>query len=334
MAEVKWIKIVTDVFDDEKILLIESMPDSDSIIVIWFKLLCLAGKINNGGVLMLNDKIAYTDEMLAAIFRKPINTVRLALKTFENFGMVELVNNVITIPNWSKHQTLEQLEERKEYMKNYMREYRERQKLIAIGENVNKCKANSKANVNALEVDIDKELDIDIEGEEDIEETITSTTLTKENIEAILNAWNKLGLQQLKSINANTNRHKMLKARLKEYSLEEILETIESIAKSTFLKGQNNRSWVITFDWFIKPNNFLKVLEGNYVDKVSESNPAKNAPVQQVPKTKTKFHLAKSRGDKYSADELEQLILGNQKNRRVGNAGGTDNIRQTGEDEL
>ena len=50
MAEVKWIKITTDVFDDEKILLIESMPSADSIITIWFKLLILAGKQNNNGV--------------------------------------------------------------------------------------------------------------------------------------------------------------------------------------------------------------------------------------------------------------------------------------------
>lgn len=54
MADVKWIKITTDIFDDEKILLIESLPDSDSIIVIWFKLLCLAGKMNNSGVLCRN----------------------------------------------------------------------------------------------------------------------------------------------------------------------------------------------------------------------------------------------------------------------------------------
>ena len=85
MAEVKWIKICTDIFDDEKILLIENMPEADSIIVIWFKLLCLAGKQNNGGVFMLNDKIAYTEEMLATIFRRPLNTVRLALKTFETY---------------------------------------------------------------------------------------------------------------------------------------------------------------------------------------------------------------------------------------------------------
>ena len=105
-AEVKWIKIVTDIFDDEKILFIEQLPEADSIIVIWFKLLTLAGKINNGGVMLFRDNIPYTDEMLATIFRRPINTVRLALKTFEKFGMVEIINNAITIPNWSKHQSL------------------------------------------------------------------------------------------------------------------------------------------------------------------------------------------------------------------------------------
>ncbi|MBP0987378.1 MAG: phage replisome organizer N-terminal domain-containing protein, partial [Oscillospiraceae bacterium] len=71
MSDVKWIKIVTDIFDDEKILLIEAMPERDAIIVIWFKLLCLAGKQNNGGVFMLSDRIAYTDEMLSVIFRRP-----------------------------------------------------------------------------------------------------------------------------------------------------------------------------------------------------------------------------------------------------------------------
>ena len=90
MASVKWIKIVIDVFDDEKMMLIDALPERDGIIVVWFKLLCLAGKQNNGGVLMLNDRIAYTDEMLSTIFRRPINVVRLALNTFEEFGMIEI----------------------------------------------------------------------------------------------------------------------------------------------------------------------------------------------------------------------------------------------------
>lgn len=131
MAEVKWIKIVTDIFDDEKMLLIESMPEADSVIVIWFKLLCMAGKQNNSGVFMLNDRIAYTDEMLATIFRRPLNTVRLAIKTFENFGMIKIIDNVLTIPNWEKHQSLDELEKVREKNRNRVAAYREKQKLLA-----------------------------------------------------------------------------------------------------------------------------------------------------------------------------------------------------------
>lgn len=156
MADVKWIKITTDIFDDEKLLLIESLPEADSIIVIWFKLLCLAGKMNNSGVFLMNDKIAFTDEMLATIFRRKKNTVKMALDTFQNFGMVEIVDNVITIPNWGKHQNLDQLENKREYMREYMQEYRKKQQGIACKTN---SKTNSKTNVSLLDKDIDKEID-------------------------------------------------------------------------------------------------------------------------------------------------------------------------------
>ena len=167
MSEVKWIKIVTDIFDDEKVLLIESLPSADSIIVIWFKLLCLAGKNNNNGVFLLNDRIAYTDEMLATIFRRDINTVRLALKTFEEYGMIEVIEGVITIPNWGKHQTMDKLEARKEYQREYMKSYREKQKeqieCKTNGKVYSKTNsevygntngnANSNTNVNTLDID-------------------------------------------------------------------------------------------------------------------------------------------------------------------------------------
>lgn len=158
MAEVKWIKIVTDIFDDEKILLIESMPDRDAVIVIWFKLLCLAGKQNNGGVFMLNDKIAYTDEMLATIFRRPINTVRLALDTFQHFGMIEIVNDCITIPNWNRHQSLDALEKKREYQRQLMKKRREEQRQIACNTNCDtNCDANCDANVSRLEREEERE---------------------------------------------------------------------------------------------------------------------------------------------------------------------------------
>lgn len=160
MAEVKWIKIVTDIFDDEKMLLIDALPERDAIIVIWLKLLCLAGKQNNGGVFMISDKIAYTDEMLATIFRRPLNTVRLALQTFEQFGMIEIINNTITIPNWEKHQSLDKLSQAKEKNRARVEAYRERQKQLV------KCNAYSNVTVTQCNA-TDKEGDIegDKEGE-------------------------------------------------------------------------------------------------------------------------------------------------------------------------
>ena len=134
MSEIKWIKITTDIFDDEKIMLIESLPEADAIIVIWFKLLCLAGKNNNGGVFVMNNRIAYTDKMLATIFRRKESTVQLALKTFEDFGMVELVDGVITIPNWDKHQNVESMDKVREQTKKRVAAYREKQKMLLSGD--------------------------------------------------------------------------------------------------------------------------------------------------------------------------------------------------------
>lgn len=171
--ELKWIKLCTNIFDDEKIALIESMPDADSIIVIWFKILCLAGKQNNCGVLMLSDRIPYTEEMLATIFRRPMSTVRLALTTFESFRMIEVVNGTITIPNWEKHQTVDAVERYKEQARERALNYRQRQKAIAaenssITHNVTRnVTHNVTHNVtvtqnHAIEEDIDKDIEEDI----------------------------------------------------------------------------------------------------------------------------------------------------------------------------
>ena len=133
MSEIKWIKITTDIFDDEKICLIDALPDHDAILVIWFKILALAGKHNRNGLLMMSDKVHYTDEMLATIFRRPLNTVRMALGIFEQFGMVEIIDGVITLPNWEKHQNIDGMEKIKEQTRNRVARHREKQKKLALG---------------------------------------------------------------------------------------------------------------------------------------------------------------------------------------------------------
>lgn len=157
MAEVKWIKIITNIFDDEKILLIESLPEADSIIVIWFKLLCLAGKQNNSGVFMVGNSLPYTDSMLATIFRRKESTVQLALKTFQEFGMIEIINGVITIPNWEKHQNLDQMEKIKAQTRERVAKYREKQKLIASNDSCNVTGNVTVTQRNAIDIEEDKE---------------------------------------------------------------------------------------------------------------------------------------------------------------------------------
>lgn len=131
MAEVKWIKLSTNMFDDEKIRLIEALPESDTILIIWVKLLAQAGKTNASGYIYLNENIPFNEEMLATIFNRPLATVRLALKTFQQFGMIEISeNNFISITNWEKHQNIDGLEKIREDTRKRVQKHREKQKQL------------------------------------------------------------------------------------------------------------------------------------------------------------------------------------------------------------
>lgn len=88
----------------------------------------------------------------------------------------------------------------------------------------------------------------------------------------VISEWNKLdeNIPKIKTLNASTDRYKMLKARINENGLDKVLEAIRSIGNSQFLQGYKT-NFVITFDWFIRPNNFVKVLDGNYLDRETTS---------------------------------------------------------------
>ena len=79
--------------------------------------------------------------------------------------------------------------------------------------------------------------------------------------------WNTLevyGIKKIIKIVPVTKRHNSLTARIRQYGLEAVINAIDNIRSSNFLQGRNKTGWVITFDWFVLPNNFVKVLEGNY----------------------------------------------------------------------
>lgn len=163
-------------FDDEKIRLIQAVPEADAILVIWIRLLVLAGKTNDDGLIYIQRNMPYSEEMLATLFGKNVNTVRLALTTLANFNMIDISNDgVISISNWEKHQNIEGMEQVRLKNAERNRKYRERKKQELL---------ESKSDVSVTSrdaTDIDKELDKerDIDKEKDVTPSKTKAKPTR-----------------------------------------------------------------------------------------------------------------------------------------------------------
>lgn len=102
-----------------------------------------------------------------------------------------------------------------------------------------------------------------------IEDTKVSLS-DSSDLEEVRTAWNSMAAEcnipKIAKLVPNSTRGKQLKKRIQDYGIDEVLRAVHNITLSDFLVGENNRAWTITFDWFIKPNNFPKVLEGNYTN--------------------------------------------------------------------
>ena len=216
MSEIKWIKITTGMFEDEKIKMIESMPESDMILVIWVKLLTLAGRKNMNGYIFLTENIPYTDEMLSTLFNRPLNTIRLALETFKNFSMIEFGDNgFIKIANWEKHQNVGALEKIRENNRLRVQRFRENQKQISAP---NDCNVTETL---CNDTDKNREEKNRLERDKNREEK------KKENIHAVIQY---LNTKAEKSFKATTKaHHKHINARFKEgYTLDDFKKVIDN----------------------------------------------------------------------------------------------------------
>lgn len=129
MCEVKWFKIYTDMYENEKLKLIDEMDDRDAIHYIWMRLLNQAGRTNDSGYIYLNKDIPFTEEMLSTIFNRPLNIIKIALTTLQNYKMIEFDdNNYLKIINWETYQNIEGMERVREQTRNRMRKLREKKK--------------------------------------------------------------------------------------------------------------------------------------------------------------------------------------------------------------
>src|SRR5665648_1094838 len=143
-------------FEEEKIDFIESLPESDAILIIWIKLLAQAGKTNSNGFIFLTEQIPYTEEMLAHKFRRSLNVVKLALQTLKQLEMIDYDDNgFLRISNWEKHQNIEGLEKIREQTRKRVAKHRENQRSLPSNATVTLR--------NAIELELEEELELDID---------------------------------------------------------------------------------------------------------------------------------------------------------------------------
>jgi len=278
-----YIKIKDNFYDTDDIKLLQSMDNGYLYSDILMKLYLKSLKYN--GKLMFKDHIPFNAKMIATITCHNIAIVEKALSIFAEIGLIEILDNgaiyMLDIQNFIGQSSTE-ADRKKEYRQ---RIAIEKNKLLPEGEDIcpDICPQREDKIPPEIEIrDRDKDKEIDIE----LDNSISKDILVPKDLVPIQEAWNSLGLSKINSIKGN--RLKLLKARIKEYGIDTILKSIESIRNSSFLKGQNKTGWVIVFDWFIKPNNFPKVLEGNYTDKEGSygnyngSNKENNADYTEV----------------------------------------------------
>ena len=186
----------------------------------------------------------------------------MALATFENFKMLEVIDNILLVSNWEKYQSASKLEEIREKNRIRQQRFREKQRQLtdsSVTDNVTVTLRNA----TDIDKDIDKDIDIDIE---------KNKTIPYQEVADLYNSICKSYPRLTKLSDA---RKKAIKARLNTYTIEDFKKLFTMAEESDFLKGKNDRNWSATFDWLIKDSNMAKVLDGNYKNSVSKPTKAK-----------------------------------------------------------
>ena len=248
-----WLKLDRNFFKRHDVRIIERMPDGKQYVLFYLKL--MAEAIDHEGALRFSEAVPYSEAMLASVTDTDTEIVKAALQLFTELGLAEILEDkTLYLPEVAKLLECETFAARRQ------RQLREKRTLATLSPDCRPEKETEKDKESDTEKDTDS-----------FTEPEGSVCRTKD-VRRIQKAWNELGLKQLVRIPSDSKRGVLLRARVREYGVDAVLEAIAKVRDSPFLKGQNSRNWVITFDWLIKPNNFIKVLEGNYdkEEKASE----------------------------------------------------------------
>ena len=126
-SDVKWIRIDTDMFSNPKIKRLRRLPEGNNILLIWVMLLTMAGICNADGMIFITRNVLYTEEDLADELGFSVDTVKLAIRSFEEMGMVTTENSILEIVGWKDHQNVDGLDKIREQTRKRVAKHRKKE---------------------------------------------------------------------------------------------------------------------------------------------------------------------------------------------------------------
>lgn len=159
MADLQWLKLSTNFFDNNKIKLLESENDGDTLIRIWIQLLTIAMKCNYQGKLSITEDKPMTIIEISKIMGKSKKKIEKTLSIFQELQMIVIEDKFYKIKNWSKYQSVDRLEEIRLQNCKRQQKYREKKRSEIGKNNVTVTKDN-------IEEEIKKRNKIEQEGDE------------------------------------------------------------------------------------------------------------------------------------------------------------------------
>ena len=264
-----WLKLKDNFFNQKEVKKLRRIAGGDTYTIIYLKMQLLS--IKKDGIIEFEGTEKDLAEQLSYEVDEDLNNIQVTLSFLKVNNLIEEIseNNFLLtkVPDCiGKEGASAERVRRHRERKALLEKEKEQKMLQCNGEVTNSNNAVIKSNT---EIEIEKEKEI--EKDNNISKDIF--------INKVVSEWNSIGVSPIKLIRGT--RQKMLNARIKEYSEEGVLQAINNIKHSDFLKGQNKNSWVITIDWFLKPNNFIKVYEDNYNSKKKTNDPFGNEEIKR-----------------------------------------------------
>ena len=266
-----WLKLKDNFFNQKEVKKLRRIAGGDTYTIIYLKMQLLS--IKKDGIIEFEGTEKDLAEQLSYEIDEDLNNIQVTLSFLKVNNLIEEIseNNFLLtkVPDCIGKEGASAERVRRHRERKALLEKEKEQKMLQCNGEV--TDSNNDVIKSNTEIEKEKEKEKEIEKDNNISKDIF--------INKVVSEWNSIGVSPIKLIRGT--RQKMLNARIKEYSEEGVLQAINNIKHSDFLKGKNKNSWVITIDWFLKLNNFIKVYEDNYNSKKKTNDPFGNEEIKR-----------------------------------------------------